>query len=612
MSIIVVNSVSGLNSALKAAQGGDTIQLAAGNYSGVALKGLSFAQNVTITSADPNNQAVFTNFTINGVRGLTFTGVELSAQAGAGNWAFQIYKSENITFDAVKVHGTLDGNSANDTGGLLFQQAINVKVTNSDFTQLRAAVSDQGGKGLLVEGNHIHDVMKAGVIVAGVSDVKVSGNTITDINAVKGEHPDAIQFFTTNTTTSAKNIEVSDNVILRADGGYTQGIFFRDQVGNLPFENVTIKDNLVVGTGPGGIYVVGASNLKISGNELVSLPGETSRTNLRVENATNVESIGNTAVSIAYDKVTGLIQTDNAINQVVADGGQLALRQWQAENPEDVVLLDAYVNLTAEMLGSPVLPALETATADPTSAALTTRDAITSNMYMADGQVEFSMTRNNQVNAYGNEIGNVINGLYTDNALYGMGGADTISGGGGADTLVGGTGDDTYIVNNAGVSVIEKPGEGIDTIVTIKNYTLGDNIENLTLSDGAWLGVGNALNNVILGNAGNNRLEGGAGADTLNGGAGADVIVGGAGNDRLLGGAGSDTFVFAPNGGRDVITDAGSGDLIDARAYFAAGIRATIQDVGSDVVVSFANGDSVTLLGIEPSALHATSSGWVL
>ncbi|PPD11412.1 type I secretion C-terminal target domain-containing protein, partial [Methylophilus sp.] len=104
------------------------------------------------------------------------------------------------------------------------------------------------------------------------------------------------------------------------------------------------------------------------------------------------------------------------------------------------------------------------------------------------------------------------------------------------------------------VSTPQTTQGGIDEVKASVSYTLGDNIENLTLTGAAISGTGNNLYNIITGNASNNILSGDAGNDTLNGGTGNDTInggadndtlIGGLGNDILTGGLGADTFVWA-------------------------------------------------------------------
>jgi Ca2+-binding RTX toxin-like protein len=87
-------------------------------------------------------------------------------------------------------------------------------------------------------------------------------------------------------------------------------------------------------------------------------------------------------------------------------------------------------------------------------------------------------------------------------------------------------GNDTYYVDNIGDTVIENAGEGTDTIISSISYTLGTNVENMTLSGTVNINAtGNELNNVLTGNADNNILAGSLGNDTLNGGLGADTFV---------------------------------------------------------------------------------------
>ena len=140
-----------------------------------------------------------------------------------------------------------------------------------------------------------------------------------------------------------------------------------------------------------------------------------------------------------------------------------------------------------------------------------------------------------------------IYGLDGNDTIYGYGGNDSLDGGSGADYMSGGTGDDTYSVDYAGDVVAESTNEGTDTVRSAITYTLGSNVENLTLTGtSAVNGTGNTLNNVLTGNSGVNTLTGGSGNDTLNGDAG---------NDALVGGTGNDTYVFGTGYGTDTVQE---------------------------------------------------------
>lgn len=89
------------------------------------------------------------------------------------------------------------------------------------------------------------------------------------------------------------------------------------------------------------------------------------------------------------------------------------------------------------------------------------------------------------------------------------------------DVLYGGTGDDTLVVQKSGDRVVERAGEGLDTVIAYNcDYTLPANVERLMLeSNGAEVGrhgIGNILDNVIQGTIyGGDELNGGASNDTI-------------------------------------------------------------------------------------------------
>jgi Ca2+-binding RTX toxin-like protein len=192
------------------------------------------------------------------------------------------------------------------------------------------------------------------------------------------------------------------------------------------------------------------------------------------------------------------------------------------------------------------------------------------------------------LNGFGNDLDNTLNGNNANNWLVGGLGNDTLEGKGGADILEGGLGDDIYYVDEAGDTVTELAGEGIDKVNSSVNHTLTINVEQLYLTGiAALLGVGNDLDNIIYGNSGNNALNGGIGNDSLNGGLGNDILQGGAGNDTLVGGLGDDTYRFGTDSDRDTINnqDSAGNDVL----ALAAGIGAEqvwLRQLGEDLEIS--------------------------
>lgn len=249
--------------------------------------------------------------------------------------------------------------------------------------------------------------------------------------------------------------------------------------------------------------------------------------------------------------------------------GELSKGQYKRAAAEYLAMLDK------------VAPA-----AEPTARIAATDD------WLRAGEVALTLT-GAAIRGAGNAGDNVITGNARDNELSGgagndrlVGGAgdDRLDGGTGADTLIGGTGNDVYVVDNAGDKVIERAGEGIDTVYSKVDLTLAANVENLYLQGGATKGTGNAQDNAIYGTAaadvlsgldGDDFLRGYAGDDALFGGNGRDTLYGHEGNDYLDGGAGAD--VMEGGTGNDTYVVDHAGDVV--REYGDAGVDSVYASI---------------------------------
>ena len=261
------------------------------------------------------------------------------------------------------------------------------------------------------------------------------------------------------------------------------------------------------------------------------------------------------------------------------------------------------------------------------------------------GAVETDVLRGIE-NVTGSNRIETINGNEQDNTLAGRGGNDTVNGGAGNDTYDftgGGLGTDTFfdesgtsdrviidsfsqILPSFGEFTTGRDGDDLVVVLTtgmfrIVDHFNGHQIETIVARDtGQSMVLANGLtggngNGIIAGTHKGETLDGRGGDDFLFAGNGRDRVIGGDGNDRLNGGGGPDTFVFGPGFGHDdVVTDFGHADHIE----FDGGVfqnfnqvQAASHQVGADTVITLDADDSITLLGVTLSSLHASHFDFV-
>ncbi|MBL8659323.1 MAG: hypothetical protein JNM75_06165 [Rhodospirillales bacterium] len=243
-------------------------------------------------------------------------------------------------------------------------------------------------------------------------------------------------------------------------------------------------------------------------------------------------------------------------------------------------------------------------------------DDFVRNDYSAHGEPEGAITR-----LYGGDgddrVGAYLpwdRGLVEPNVTlyaYGEGGNDTLFSasftgdddvvyGVGKNILAGGPGDDTYWVNDASDVIIEKAGEGYDSVETATNVSLPANVEQLEMLIGydntATKGFGNDQDNVIIGNQAINTIDGHGGDDTIYGSVeylewlyadnDADTIHGGAGNDLIYGAGGKETDTWDTN-------DTLYGDDGNDRIFGQFGDDVLYGGTGNDTLAGQAGNDTL-------------------
>lgn len=323
--------------------------------------------------------------------------------------------------------------------------------------------------------------------------------------------------------------------------------------GNDRLDGGTGNDTMRGGTG-NDTYVVDSTSDVITENAGEGIDSIESSVNLTLgANLENLTLTGTTAISGTGNALDNFLVGNSAVNTLTGGAGNDRL---DGKGGADKLIggtgNDSYV---VDNTG-------DTVTENTNDGVDTVEASLT--WTLGNNLENLTLTGTSAINGTGNSLNNILVGNSAANTLTEGAGNDRLDGLGGADKLLGGTGNDVYVVDNSGDVVTENTNEGIDTVESNVTWTLGTNLENLTLTGSSSInGTGNTSANALVGNVGSNTLSGGAGNDTLDGQGG---------NDTLVGGVGNDTYVLGRGYGMDTVfesdTTAGNTDV----ASFLSGI----------------------------------------
>lgn len=295
--IIYVSTTEELYDALATCTGGETILLESGDYGDLVLNSksgfdITFPENVTIASADPENPATFDTLVVHGAANLTLDGLYFDYTFTEGDeiWyrPFEINDSSNITV----VNCTFDGDVAEGVNevedgygwayGLGVRFCDSVTIENNEFFGFRTGMIITESDNINVVGNDVHSMRMDGMNFAEVTNVVIADNYIHDFagNPETGDHCDMIQFWTNGTSAPSTNIVIENNVLDIGDGTPAQSIFMRNEAVDtgaageeMYYQDITITNNVIVNGHLHGITVGETDGLVIESNTVVHSDG---------------------------------------------------------------------------------------------------------------------------------------------------------------------------------------------------------------------------------------------------------------------------------------------------------------------------------------------------
>lgn len=336
----VVNGSAELSMALTRATGGETIELAPGNYGILEIKSRRFSRPVIIRSANPARRAKIADTTIRDSAGIRFVQVDfanpLTKNEPKHIPAVRIYGSERMSFEGVKVSGSLDNNPTNDGYGINVTDSKTITITDSEFTQLARCIVFSRSQTIEVARNRFHDIRTDAIDVSQSKFVKLTGNRIWNFTPIKDDHPDGIQFFTNGTAAASTDILIADNLIIGSHAGQMQGIFLRAEPKfPFPYQRVTIRNNVLFGTMWNGIMLDTAAHATIADNLLVTLPGTAIRkTFIRLRAVEDLVLRGNISPDYEMEQMgSDIHQSANKTVETSVAAGKAAIAQWDAGRP---------------------------------------------------------------------------------------------------------------------------------------------------------------------------------------------------------------------------------------------------------------------------------------
>ncbi|WP_341929606.1 S8 family serine peptidase, partial [Methyloversatilis discipulorum] len=437
---------------------------------------------------------------------------------GAGNDTYVVDNSADSIVENANEGTDLVQSSASYT--------LSANVENLTLTGTAAINATGNSSSNILTGNAGNNVLDGGAgtdtLVGGAGDDTYVVDVATDVvtEAASAGLDTILSSVTYTASANVENLTLTGTAAINATGNALNNVLVGNAASNL-LDGGAGSDSLSGGDGNDTYVVDNVADVVIeNANQGIDLI-QSSVTFALSANVENLTLTGTGVINGTGNELDNVLTGNSVANVLTAGAGNDTLNGGAGSDTliggtgNDTYVVDVSTDVITEYAGE--------GTDLVQSAATYTLSANVENLTLTGTAI---------INGTGNTLDNIIVGNSAANTLTGGAGNDTLDGGAGTDAFNGGAGDDTFIVDVTTEVVTEALNEGTDTVMASVSYTLGANVENLTLTGTAAINAtGNTLANILIGNSANNTLNGGAGNDTLDGGAGADQLIGGAGDD---------------------------------------------------------------------------------
>lgn len=308
MTTTTVSTTAELLSALGSATAGDVVVLAPGRYDGTAFRWLDFDTPVTITSADPEDRAVFDQqVRIIESSGLHFEGIDfVSAAPMPSPWAplLRLDGATDISFRDVLYRATLpngeNGTALSEYGtpehgfgpieGVPLGQGISVNHSSRitfeqiEVTDLNDAILLAFADDIRISHSHFHHMRSDGIKLSDVGNIVIEHSLFHSVqmhvppNALShSPHPDFIQAVALSNPRGIDGLVIRGNIFSRGDGdpGHTllSGLtLYGPNAATVGFNNIEIYDNLIHSSHIWGLKATDMQGLEIHHNTFLPAP----------------------------------------------------------------------------------------------------------------------------------------------------------------------------------------------------------------------------------------------------------------------------------------------------------------------------------------------------